>query len=51
VGVRNYAEGCETSPVAFIEGWYVDPDVRQSGLGGKLIDAAENWARAEGSKR
>ena len=23
VSLRNYAEGCMTSPVAYIEGWYV----------------------------
>lgn len=45
VGARAYADGCETSPVAFLEGWYVDPDVRRSGIGSSLIEAAEAWAR------
>lgn len=48
VGTRAYAEGCETSPVGYIEGWYVDPDVRQQGCGRALLDAAEEWARAAG---
>ena len=48
IGSRTYAEGCETSPVAFIEGWYVDPDVRRTGLGRRLIEAAENWAVEHG---
>ena len=26
-GTRKYADGCETSPVGYIEGWYVDPDL------------------------
>ncbi len=48
VGTRPYAEGCETSPVGFIEGWYVDPDVRRHGYGRALIEAAEEWARSAG---
>jgi aminoglycoside 6'-N-acetyltransferase I len=48
LGQRNYAEGCETSPVAFIEGWYVDPNVQKQGVGRKLIKAAEAWAKEQG---
>lgn len=48
VGTRPYADGCETSPVAYLEGWYVDPDARRSGVGAALIQAAEAWARACG---
>jgi aminoglycoside 6'-N-acetyltransferase I len=48
VGTRAYAEGCETSPVGYIEAWYVDPDVRRSGHGRALLQAAEDWAREEG---
>lgn len=48
IGLRPYAEGCDSSPVPFIEGWYVDPDVRGTGVGRELIRAAEAWARANG---
>jgi len=48
VGARPYADGCETSPVAYIEAWYVDPDVRQRGYGRTLLSAAESWARGRG---
>jgi aminoglycoside 6'-N-acetyltransferase I len=48
VGERAYAEGCATSPVAYIEAWYVDPDVRRSGVGRTLLAAAEAWARSAG---
>jgi aminoglycoside 6'-N-acetyltransferase I len=47
-GTRSYAEGCETSPVGYIEGWYVDPDLRQAGWGRALVVAAESWARSCG---
>ena len=48
VGSRSYADGCETSPVAYLEGWYVDEDVRRCGIGAALIRAAEKWARQQG---
>lgn len=48
VGTRPYAEGCLTSPVGYIEGWYVDADVRRHGVGRALLAAAEDWARARG---
>lgn len=48
IGLRSYAEGCTSSPVAFLEGWYVDPDVRRQGVGRRLVEAAESWARKRG---
>ena len=48
VGQRNYAEGCETSPVAYIEGWYVDPDMQRRGVGRDLVEATEKWAKENG---
>ena len=46
--LRAYADGCRTSPVGYIEGWYVDADLRQQGWGGELVKAAEQWAMAQG---
>ena len=48
VGVRAYADGCRTSPVGYIEAWYVDPDIRRKGYGRALLRAAETWARRRG---
>jgi aminoglycoside 6'-N-acetyltransferase I len=48
VGTRAYAEGCVTSPVGYVEAWYVDPDMRQQGVGRALLAAAEDWARSRG---
>lgn len=47
-GLRKYAEGCDTSPVGYIEGWYVDEDWRGQGVGGALVQAMETWAREQG---
>ena len=48
LSIRAYAEGCETDRVAFVEGWYVHPDWRRTGVGAELIRAAEAWARSQG---
>ena len=47
-GTRPYADGCGTSPVGYIEGWYVDEDVRRLGIGRALVAEAEDWARENG---
>lgn len=48
ISIRPYAEGCRTNHVAFLEGWYVEPDVRRSGVGRALVEAAEAWGRERG---
>jgi aminoglycoside 6'-N-acetyltransferase I len=48
VGTRDFAEGCSTSPVAYIEAWYIDADLRRRGLGRALLTRAEAWAVARG---
>ncbi|NWG91505.1 MAG: GNAT family N-acetyltransferase [Parvularculaceae bacterium] len=48
VGARAYAEGCDTSPVAYVEGWWVDEDLRRKGVGAALMRAGEAWARERG---
>jgi aminoglycoside 6'-N-acetyltransferase I len=48
--LRDYADGCRTSPVGYIEGWYVDADLRQQGWGGELVKAAEQWAVEQGCR-
>lgn len=48
VGTRPYADGCDSSPVAYLEGWYVDAGARRQGVGTGLVLAAETWARARG---
>ena len=47
-GLRSHVEGCETSPVGYIEAWYVDPHMRGQKLGREMMRAAEQWAREKG---
>jgi len=46
--LREYGEGCETSPVGYIEAWFVYAEMRGKGIAGALTQAAENWAREKG---
>jgi len=47
-GLRDYGEGCETSPVGYIEAWYVDEHIRGRNVGRDLVHVAEEWAREKG---
>ncbi|OGO29154.1 MAG: hypothetical protein A2W33_03020 [Chloroflexi bacterium RBG_16_52_11] len=47
-GLRKYADGCDTSPVGYIEGWYVAPGFRRQTVGQQLVRAAEVWSRQQG---
>jgi GNAT superfamily N-acetyltransferase/gamma-glutamylcyclotransferase (GGCT)/AIG2-like uncharacterized protein YtfP len=48
--VRPMADDCTTHPVGYLEGWYVDPDMRRKGVGRRLVAAAETWASAQGCR-
>ena len=48
VGMRPYADGCDTNPVGYVEAWYVDADLRRAGYGRALLGAAEEWTREQG---
>lgn len=48
--LRSQAEDCQSSPVGYVEGWYVDPHVRNQGIGGLLLAAAESWTVAQGCR-
>jgi aminoglycoside 6'-N-acetyltransferase I len=50
VHLREAAEGCFSSPVGYIESWFVDERLRGKGVAGILTDTAENWAREKGCK-
>ncbi|RCW28141.1 aminoglycoside 6'-N-acetyltransferase I [Ciceribacter lividus] len=45
---RDSVNGCETSPVGFLEGIFVVPEHRRRGVAGQLVAAVEQWAREIG---
>jgi aminoglycoside 6'-N-acetyltransferase I len=45
---RPYAPACSSSPVPFIEGWYVESAWQGRGIGRALVEAAEGRAREMG---
>lgn len=47
LSVRNYAEGC-SGDTPYVESWFVDEDLRGTGIGRALVEAAERWARERG---
>ena len=47
-GIRDYGEGCETSPVGYLEGWFVEEEYRGKRIAGLMTQAAENWMREKG---
>ena len=44
----DYVEGCETSPVGYLEGVYVSKDYRLQGIGRMLVTTCEQWAKGQG---
>lgn len=46
--IRQHVEDCETDNVGYLEGWFVESEYRQSGIGARLVEAAEQWARSKG---
>ena len=50
VAIHTQAPGCTTDRIGYLEGWYVDDDVRGQGVGKRLVEAAEDWARSVGCR-
>ena len=44
----DYVNGTDSSPVGFLEGWYVVPVWRARGVGRALAAAVEQWTRDQG---
>lgn len=48
VTVRDVPGNGITSNVATIEGWFVSTDFREAGLGARLMETVEAWAKEQG---
>jgi len=43
LSIRDRVDASSSRQVAYVEGWYIDPDHRGRGLGRALIKQAEAW--------
>ena len=48
VSIRRYANGCDSQPVPFLEGVWVDPRFRRRGIGAQLLAHIEAFVVARG---
>lgn len=48
--IKPHDDDCESEPVGHIEGWYIDQDLRNKGLGKRLMNDAEKWVVTKGCK-
>ena len=47
---RDYVEGCEMSPVGYLEGIFVREPLRGKGVARALLTACQTWARVQGCR-
>jgi aminoglycoside 6'-N-acetyltransferase I len=50
ISIHDYADGCDTRNVGFIEGLYVESDYRRKGIAKLLIKKSFEWFKAKGCK-
>jgi aminoglycoside 6'-N-acetyltransferase I len=48
LALRDGVDGAAREVTAYVEGWFVEADLRGKNWGCKLIAAAEHWAKARG---
>lgn len=46
--IRPFVEDCVSDHVGYLEGWYVEPELRRNGIGSELVKFAERWAKQKG---
>ena len=47
---HDYVEGCETSPVGYLEGISVKEAYRNKGIAKSLLEECEEWAKEKGCR-
>lgn len=45
---QDYVNGCDHSPVAYLEGIFILDEFRQLGLSSLLLHEVENWGKSKG---
>jgi aminoglycoside 6'-N-acetyltransferase I len=50
LALRDGVDGAARETTAYVEGWFVEPELRRGGWGRRLVAAGERWARARGMR-
>lgn len=48
---KDYVDGADPGPKAYIEGIYIDPAYRKSGIAKSLVEMGEAWGKKKGCKQ
>jgi len=48
IAIRRYANGCESQPVPFLEGIWVEPAFRRQGIAARLVADIEGFVKGLG---
>jgi aminoglycoside 6'-N-acetyltransferase I len=48
IAIRKYANGCDSRPVAFLEGIWVSEEFRRRGIGAQLVSYIESFLAVRG---
>ena len=48
LSLRSVVDGCYSSPVAYLEGLYVEPEYQGQGVGRKLVESGGQWGLTKG---
>jgi aminoglycoside 6'-N-acetyltransferase I len=52
LGIRtDYVEGSDFTPTGYVEGIYVKPAYRKTGIAARLLKAGEDWLKQSGCKQ
>jgi len=48
VSTRDYSEGCDSSPVGYLEGIFVEESKRRKGIALELVESSYSWMLGKG---
>ncbi|MBI3003965.1 MAG: GNAT family N-acetyltransferase [Ignavibacteriales bacterium] len=51
VALRDWAEGCTTNPLGYIEGWYVEPEYRRQDVAASSLRPPNNGRDSATAKK